>query len=265
MKMENLVVGQLVFQNLFMLNSDLLQLFSFANIEDFINSEKFLIHVTAVISTIGKIVENLESMDNLLQVLENIGREHIKRDVKQEDYEIFSQAIILTMEQVLEAKFNFELRNAWYILVQKIKDGCISDNYEELENITELYNLYDIPEADLEDVTNNWRKALKLSEFPLGYMIFKNAFKIYPELLLMFPFHSLPDHEIDEVVEEYAEVEIKKITICLATFKNIQALLRNCKKIKRACQDYEIHVGHHVVLREAVIITLQSVLKISFT
>lgn len=80
------VVGTLIYTNLFELNPDLFKLFSFSKFKDFKNSPRFQEHLTVIFGALNKIVDNLESIDHLMEIMRQIGDDHLDKGVKKDDY-----------------------------------------------------------------------------------------------------------------------------------------------------------------------------------
>lgn len=59
----------------------------------------------AVVNTLDRVIQNLESMDSLLQILREIGSAHIGRHVNREDYDTLGTALLMSIRQILGDQF----------------------------------------------------------------------------------------------------------------------------------------------------------------
>ena len=57
-------------------------------------------------------IKRIESLQGDID-LKELGKRHIKYGVKEEDYPVFSQAIISTMQMGLQDKFTPNIKEAW--------------------------------------------------------------------------------------------------------------------------------------------------------
>ena len=108
-----IAVGSLIYTNLFELNPELFKLFSFSKLPDFKNSPRFKQHLQVIFAALNKIVENLESIDNLLDIMRQIGEDHLDKGVKKADYQTMITAIAKTLQMALGDQLDFETRMAW--------------------------------------------------------------------------------------------------------------------------------------------------------
>lgn len=56
---------------------------------------------------------------------------HIPHGVEKDDYNSLGEALIKSLEQALGDKFDYELKRAWSLVFESMKQGIISNNYEE--------------------------------------------------------------------------------------------------------------------------------------
>ena len=88
-------------------------MFSFSKLPDFKNSPRFKQHLQVIFAALNKIVENLESIDNLLEIMRQIGDDHLDKGVKKADYQTMITAIAKTLQMALGDQLDFETRMAW--------------------------------------------------------------------------------------------------------------------------------------------------------
>ncbi len=77
---------------------------------------------------IGTAVKGLDQLDNLVPVVQALGRRHAGYGVKDEHYDTVGSALIWTLEQGLGTDFTLDVREAWVtvygILATTMKDAA---------------------------------------------------------------------------------------------------------------------------------------------
>jgi hemoglobin-like flavoprotein len=71
---------------------------------------------------IGMAVNGLDRLDELVPVVEDLGRRHVDYGVKDGDYDTVGAALIWTLEQGLGEKFTPEVREAWTVVYTILAD-----------------------------------------------------------------------------------------------------------------------------------------------
>ena len=123
-------VGDALFQEIFKQAPEALGLFSFSQMENYRESEEYFSHVIKVASTVGKAVDNLENLEELLPILTQLGKDHIPKGVGKEHYPVVTAALLSAVKENNGAEYTPAVHKAWKIVVQAVADGMISDNYE---------------------------------------------------------------------------------------------------------------------------------------
>lgn len=75
-------IGKDIFKNLFDLDPDLMDLFSFTDLSDFYESHEFQNHVDTIAKLVTKVVDNLEHMEGVMIILNQLGASHVSNFVK---------------------------------------------------------------------------------------------------------------------------------------------------------------------------------------
>ena len=122
--------GEIFFKHVFVAAPEALQLFSFKDEPDVYESEGFKKHALNVMKHVGKAVDGLNDLDNLVPVLKSLGKRHVSYGVKKEHYPVIGQALISTLKEGLKDSWNDELEKAWGDVFGIVKDTMISDNYD---------------------------------------------------------------------------------------------------------------------------------------
>lgn len=107
--------GDMFYLRLFELDPSLKELFK-GNITE--QSQKFM-HMMQTL------MDSMDKMEDLVPVLENMGIRHVGYGVQDEDYEVFSQALMWMLAQKMGGEFTDDVRDAWQttynVLVDKMK------------------------------------------------------------------------------------------------------------------------------------------------
>ena len=66
-----------------------------------------------LMATIGMAVGSLDKLPELVPVVQDLGRRHVKYGVKDEHYDVVAPALLWTLENGLGAAFTAEVKEAW--------------------------------------------------------------------------------------------------------------------------------------------------------
>ena len=121
--------GVSLFKKVFLTSPDLVSYFPFKNVDNMWDSQVFIDHAYNVSKSIGTAVEHIQDLENLTPYLKDLGSKHKKFGVLKQHYPLFQNAIILTIEELLEHHFTDEVKKAWQIIGNLISETMISDNY----------------------------------------------------------------------------------------------------------------------------------------
>lgn len=76
-----------------------------------------------LIDTLATAVRGLETPDEFISMLQELGERHVEYGVKPEHYRTMNQALIWMLNQGLGKNFNDEMREAWMELYLKIANA----------------------------------------------------------------------------------------------------------------------------------------------
>jgi len=123
-------VGILLFKNIFTIAPAALDLFSFKDEKDVYNSPKLKAHAIGVVNTVGVAVSKLEALGEVVPVLQELGRNHVRYGVKAAHYEVVGKALLETLRGGLGSAFKPEVEVAWTKVFKIVSDTMIGDNYK---------------------------------------------------------------------------------------------------------------------------------------
>lgn len=124
-------VGVLLFKCIFELAPEAKQLFSFPEDDDsdLFESEKLIRHATKVVGTVSVAVVGLTDLDQLVPVLQDLGRRHVQYGVKAPHYDIVGKALINTLKAGLGVAFTCSVEESWTKVYSLLADTMKGDNY----------------------------------------------------------------------------------------------------------------------------------------
>ena len=134
-KVSLLKTGQLVYKHMFEISPSLLRLFPFKDQKDFLQSAQLKTQSANVVSSIGRVIENLEEFDLSAAFLIALGQEHRKRGVKTSYFDIIEAAVYKALEEVNEPHFEPVVQDSWRPLFSIISKKMMEDNYDHLEDL----------------------------------------------------------------------------------------------------------------------------------
>jgi hemoglobin-like flavoprotein len=89
---------------------------------------------------IGTVVNGLNTLDQLILAVSNLGRRHLAYGVRDEQYSSFGRALIWTLEHALGAGFTPEVKEAWTtvydILADTLKKATARTEAAECSSVT---------------------------------------------------------------------------------------------------------------------------------
>lgn len=85
-----------------------------------------------LMSTIGAAVAGLRNIDDLVPVIKNLGKHHVKYHVTDEMYQPVGEALLWTLEQGLGEAFTEEVKEAWATVYGIIAETAIVGAHEAL-------------------------------------------------------------------------------------------------------------------------------------
>ena len=144
--------------------------------------------------------------------------------------------------------------------MNRIRDGCVSDNYDQMEIAEEMYKNCGVTSDEHEMVVQLWRQVVKMSPKPVGLIMFTNLFKICPELLRKFGFSEKIGPELEREIGRHAEDATKKLTNCIAIFNKFPVLFTECKKVRESHVKVGLNRQYFVMMREATLQMFEDVL-----
>ncbi len=80
-----------------------------------------------MMQSVGFIVFSLDQLEVILPVLRQMGLRHVDYHLSDEQYEVFAEALLWTLQKCLRDEFTLETREAWakayWLLAETIKNG----------------------------------------------------------------------------------------------------------------------------------------------
>ena len=104
--------AKLFYTKLFELDPDLKPLFR-GNMDE--QGRKLMI-------IIGTAVNGLDVLDEIVPVVEDLGKRHVDYGVKDKDYNTVGTALLWTLEQGLDNKFTADVEEAWTVVYSLLAD-----------------------------------------------------------------------------------------------------------------------------------------------
>mmetsp|Transcript_11814 Transcript_11814/g.18187 ORF Transcript_11814/g.18187 Transcript_11814/m.18187 type:complete len:302 (+) Transcript_11814:508-1413(+) len=107
-------VGKLLFQNIFSIAPEAIQLYSFRDVQDLYNSEELKKHYTKLLKALDAVIISLKvPYDDIVTTLRRLGERHKDYGVVKEHYNVVGRAIIATLDQVFGEAFTPEVKDCW--------------------------------------------------------------------------------------------------------------------------------------------------------
>ena len=74
-------------------------MFSFKNVPNLYQSIQLKTHAVNMLRNIGRVVVQLENMENIAPLLKRMGKQHVGREVVLEHYEVLGEVFVQTLEE----------------------------------------------------------------------------------------------------------------------------------------------------------------------
>ena len=78
----------------------------------------------------GKAVDNLQNLGDLVPILQGLGKAHVARNVKKEHYPVVGQAVLDTVKGAIGEKWTPAVKKAWTIVVNTVATTMIGNYYD---------------------------------------------------------------------------------------------------------------------------------------
>ena len=75
-----------------------------------------------LMTIIGTAVNSLDVLDEIVPVVEDLGKRHVNYGVKDKDYNTVGAALLWTLEQGLDNKFTPDVEEAWTVVYSLLAD-----------------------------------------------------------------------------------------------------------------------------------------------
>ena len=157
-----------------------------------------------------------------------------------------------SLEQALDKSFTFEVKRAWELVYGALKKGIIAQNYEEQDYIKHILRNCQLDYDEMELVMKNWKKVSVIGETQIGAALFKNFFRMVPEVMDYFDFSS--DKEVSR--KQFLDLGTKmakKMTEYVSALSDPAESLQVCQSLKNIHTEIFITPTQHVLMREAFI------------
>jgi len=112
------IVGPLLMRNIFTIEPEALQIYSFRNEKDLFESDVLRKHYTKLLGSLDKIILAFESGDKIEPYIKALGQRHVKYGVIKHHYNVVGKALLSTLETGLKEAFTPRLKQHWIKLFQ---------------------------------------------------------------------------------------------------------------------------------------------------
>mmetsp|Transcript_11807 Transcript_11807/g.18150 ORF Transcript_11807/g.18150 Transcript_11807/m.18150 type:complete len:130 (-) Transcript_11807:1494-1883(-) len=128
-------------QNIFAIEPEALQLYSFRNEEDLYESLALKKHYSKLIGALDKVVVALENQEGIQAYVKALGKRHVRYGVIKKHYNVIGNALIATLQGGLGDRFTDTLKHAWINFYAHLSRVMMGDHYEGFQNIERCIQL----------------------------------------------------------------------------------------------------------------------------
>jgi hemoglobin-like flavoprotein/rubredoxin len=117
-------VGVILYQNIFKVWPELLQLFPFRDIpiKDLYDSDPMKHQGHATVTAVATAVKYLKTLDEVVPTLKKLGTHHAGRGIVRAHYDVVGEALLDTLAAGLGGAWNDELKTAWAKVYKLVSD-----------------------------------------------------------------------------------------------------------------------------------------------
>ena len=254
--------GPILFKNLFKIQPDLLQLFSFKDEANLYQSEALKKHAKIVTETVGQAVAGLVDLASLIPILTSLGKKHKKFGIMPEHYPVLQKALFMTLEQGLKKRFTQEIKTSWERIFEIISDTMISDHYDqgETEDDEQIDSGSggDLNARKISLIQDSWELVKGVGFEYVGVEFFRNLFKLEPTLINLFThFRDEKDLYNSHFLKTHATKVIETVGKAVAGLHDIDSLLPVLKTLGEGHVPKGVKREHLATAGEALMITLE--------
>ena len=123
--------GMKIFMRLFKTAPKVLRLFSFRDEEALTRIVKLKKHAVITMNAIGKVIDNLDDVSEMVSFLKQLGRSHAPLKVESEHFDAFGVALLLTLQHELGSEWTSDVSDAWQMAYDDVKQVLVEAMEEE--------------------------------------------------------------------------------------------------------------------------------------
>ncbi|GAB1598261.1 globin-like [Argonauta hians] len=131
---DQVTAAKAFFEKLFTVHKDYIEFFpkfKGKKLEEIREMVAFEIHAKRVFGALNAVVENLDSPETLVNLLQQTGKDHKMRGVPKEAFQALSKVFIDFMSETLGSSFTPLAKSSWTKALDVVMDVCIKSMEEE--------------------------------------------------------------------------------------------------------------------------------------
>eukprot|EP00388_Colpodella_angusta_P019425 GDKJ01048611.1.p1 GENE.GDKJ01048611.1~~GDKJ01048611.1.p1 ORF type:complete len:612 (-),score=126.15 GDKJ01048611.1:75-1910(-) len=284
----NEVIGRLLYQQMFALRADLLQLFSFRMEKDMYFSEKFKHHTSRVVRAVNNAICNVRRWNvTMIPIFEALGETHLHYKVKPEDFPLMADCICNVLRAHFKEGFTPAIEISWQKFYSKINAALSAglnkavtelrqrggiealsksslnnqektgdgENDEEEEEEEEAYS-----EQDLKDIQKSFDSSKKLGPETVGRLLFQKMRTLNVDLLPFFDFKNPEDVFSSPTFLNHATRVILTVGNAVVNVRRRESILRNLERLGETHVDHKVKPSYFLIMGECLVFVLEKAL-----
>lgn len=262
MALGTLKVGQVAFENLFSQRPDFVDYFSFGGDKYYQDSEKFKTQVNKVIPMLHMAITEFNFTPEFTQKMKSLGLQHACYGVRDEHFDVFGQALILSAQAALGESFTFKDHRCLSIFYEELKKMITGGVEEEREASNKMYRDTNITPEEIAEIVKLWKKQIfgHMSDF--GSFYFRKLFEMYPEITAKIFGPDWDEHDIsDNRLNKLGFQIIAKTKSYVVSLDEPDLLYIQCKADREEVTAFGFTAYDYYVMKEALMLTLESIMK----
>ncbi len=201
-----------------------------------------------LMQTLGVAVSSLDHLDDLIPILQDLGKRHVAYGVEDKHYGTVGEALLYTLETGLAGAYTPEVAKAWeavYTVVSSVMIEAASEVSGESEGLTE---------KDIELVQSSWNSVVPIKDTAAD-LFYDRLFDIAPELKPLFK---------GDMAEQKNKL-MQTLGVMVSTLKDLDSLVPVLKDLGAKHVAYGVEDIHYGKVGKALLWTLEKGLGSYFT
>lgn len=130
--------------------------------------------------------------------MKTLGLKHAGYGVEEQHYDVFGQALLLSVKAAIGESFTFEIQRALTIFMEELKKMIVGGLQDERESYLKMYKEINLTPSEIEELVKMWKKQIYGNMGVFGSIYFRKLFEMYPEIAAKVLGKNWDQHDLSD-------------------------------------------------------------------